>query len=65
MLVYFILHSQDPFAKKEMYTIRAPSMFSCRNAGKTIVNRTAGQSTFIMIIRSYFSWILSNLALWT
>ena len=42
-----ILYSQDPFAKKELYTIKAPSMFAVRNAGKTIVNRTAGQSKFL------------------
>jgi len=36
--------AQDPFAKKEMYTIKAPSMFAVRNAGKTIINRTAGNS---------------------
>jgi len=35
--------AQDPFAKKEQYTIKAPSIFAVRNAGKTIVNRTAGQ----------------------
>eukprot|EP00286_Rhodomonas_abbreviata_P015541 CAMPEP_0181331908 /NCGR_PEP_ID=MMETSP1101-20121128/24783_1 /TAXON_ID=46948 /ORGANISM="Rhodomonas abbreviata, Strain Caron Lab Isolate" /LENGTH=266 /DNA_ID=CAMNT_0023441461 /DNA_START=14 /DNA_END=814 /DNA_ORIENTATION=- len=34
--------AQDAFAKKEMYTVRAPSMFSTRNCGKTIINRTAG-----------------------
>ncbi len=38
---------QDPFAKKELYAIKAPSMFAVRNAGKTIVNRTAGQSKFL------------------
>jgi len=35
--------AQDPFAKKELYAIKAPSFFAVRNAGKTIVNRTAGQ----------------------
>lgn len=39
--------AQDPFAKKEMYTIKAPSMFAVRNAGKTIINRTAGNSKYI------------------
>jgi len=34
--------AQDPFARKEIYSIKAPSMFAVRNAGKTIVNRTAG-----------------------
>mmetsp|Transcript_84116 Transcript_84116/g.234581 ORF Transcript_84116/g.234581 Transcript_84116/m.234581 type:complete len:267 (+) Transcript_84116:28-828(+) len=34
--------AQDPFAKKEMYAVKAPSMFSVRNCGKTLINRTAG-----------------------
>merc|ERR1712216_1001676 len=32
----------DPFTKKEWYDIKAPSMFSVRNCGKTIVTRTTG-----------------------
>jgi small subunit ribosomal protein S3Ae len=32
----------DPFTRKEWYDIKAPSMFSNRNVGKTLVNRTAG-----------------------
>lgn len=34
--------AQDAFAKKELYDIRAPSLFTKRVAGKTIVNKTAG-----------------------
>jgi len=34
--------AQDPFAKKEMYSVKAPSMFAVRTAGKTIINRTQG-----------------------
>eukprot|EP00595_Chromulina_sp_UTEXLB2642_P003018 CAMPEP_0196761140 /NCGR_PEP_ID=MMETSP1095-20130614/276_1 /TAXON_ID=96789 ORGANISM="Chromulina nebulosa, Strain UTEXLB2642" /NCGR_SAMPLE_ID=MMETSP1095 /ASSEMBLY_ACC=CAM_ASM_000446 /LENGTH=268 /DNA_ID=CAMNT_0042110293 /DNA_START=48 /DNA_END=854 /DNA_ORIENTATION=+ len=34
--------AQDPFARKELYDIKAPSIFSNRAAGKTIVNKTAG-----------------------
>jgi small subunit ribosomal protein S3Ae len=34
--------AQDPFARKEMYTVKAPSLFSVRNAGKTIVTKTFG-----------------------
>jgi len=34
--------AQDPFARKELYVIKAPSIFSTRNAGKTIINRTQG-----------------------
>jgi small subunit ribosomal protein S3Ae len=32
----------DPFARKELYAIKAPSVFATRNAGKTIITRTAG-----------------------
>jgi len=34
----------DPFTKKEWYDIKAPSMFSVRNVGMTMVNKTAGKS---------------------
>jgi len=32
----------DPFLKKELYSIKAPSVFATRNAGKTIITKTAG-----------------------
>jgi len=32
----------DPFLKKEWYDIKAPSMFSVRQCGKTLVTRTSG-----------------------
>ena len=32
----------DPFVRKESYTIKAPSMFQCRNAGKTLITKTTG-----------------------
>ena len=32
----------DPFLKKEWYDIKAPSMFTVRQVGKTLVTRTAG-----------------------
>jgi len=32
----------DPFLKKEWYDIKAPSMFSSRNCGKTLVTKTQG-----------------------
>jgi len=32
----------DPFTRKEWYDVRAPTMFSVRNIGKTLVNRTQG-----------------------
>ena len=35
--------AQNPFDKKEWYTIKAPSMFAARDAGKTLITRTQGQ----------------------
>eukprot|EP00128_Syssomonas_multiformis_P013131 Colp12_sorted_trinity150504_noHs@3914 len=32
----------DPFTKKDWYDIKAPSLFTNRQVGKTLVNRTAG-----------------------
>lgn len=32
----------DPFAKKDWYDIKAPSLFKQRNVGKTLVSRTQG-----------------------
>lgn len=32
----------DPFTKKDTYQIKAPSMFAVKNAGKTLITRTAG-----------------------
>jgi len=32
----------DPFTRKDWYDIKAPSIFSQRNVGKTLVNRSAG-----------------------
>lgn len=34
--------ASDPFAKKDWYDIKAPSIFSVRNVGKTLVTRTQG-----------------------
>jgi len=34
--------AQDPFARKELYAIKAPSIFANKNAGKTIITRTQG-----------------------
>lgn len=34
----------DPFARKEWYVLKAPAMFQVRNAGRTLINKTAGQS---------------------
>jgi small subunit ribosomal protein S3Ae len=32
----------DPFAKKDWYSVKAPSTFAVRDVGKTLVNRTTG-----------------------
>ncbi|KAF2095178.1 ribosomal protein S3Ae [Rhizodiscina lignyota] len=32
----------DPFAKKDWYSVKAPSTFAIRDVGKTLVNRTTG-----------------------
>jgi len=32
----------DPFLRKDLYAIKAPSIFATRNAGKTIITRTSG-----------------------
>lgn len=32
----------DPFAKKDWYDVKAPSVFNTRNVGKTLVTRTQG-----------------------
>lgn len=36
----------DPFTRKEWYDIKAPSMFTNRQVGKTLVNRTQGTSKY-------------------
>jgi len=33
---------QDPFTRKDWYSVKAPSTFSTREVGKTFVNRTTG-----------------------
>lgn len=38
----FACCSVDPFSKKDWYDIKAPSAFTVRNVGKTLVTRTAG-----------------------
>lgn len=39
---FVLARSVDPFTKKDWYDIKAPSMFSVRNIGKTLVTRTQG-----------------------
>lgn len=40
----FYVFSQDAFARKELYDIKAPSVFTKRLAGRTIVNKSQGTS---------------------
>lgn len=45
--VYLLFYySVDPFTKKDWYDVKAPSMFTIRQIGKTMVTRTAGTSKF-------------------
>jgi ribosomal protein S3AE len=43
--------STDPFAKKDWYDIKAPSVFSQRNVGKTLVTRTQGTKVGLQALR--------------
>lgn len=43
----------DPFSRKEWYDIKAPSMFTNRQVGKTLVNRTQGTRMFFLYIMIY------------
>jgi hypothetical protein len=36
------IYRADPFAKKDWYDIKAPSVFQVKNVGKTLVTRTQG-----------------------
>ena len=43
------IDSVDPFTKKDWYDVKAPSMFTIRQIGKTMVTRTTGNSkSFIL-----------------
>jgi small subunit ribosomal protein S3Ae len=41
----------DAFARKDWYSIKAPSYFEKKDVGKTLVNRTAGLS-------KCFDWLI-------
>lgn len=51
-------HSADPFAKKDWYDIKAPSVFNVRNVGKTLVTRTQG--TKVILFRLFRTSIASG-----
>ena len=45
MYLFFSERSVDPMTRKDWYTLKAPAIFTQRDFGKTIVNRTAGLKT--------------------
>jgi len=55
-LIWSCSCSTDPFARKEWYNIKAPSVFRSRNVGKTPVNKTAGTSTASLSALLHFVW---------
>lgn len=62
----------DPFAKKDWYDIKAPSVFTVKNVGKTLVTRTQGTKVscfFFYLFVGYYYFIdpmmcLVNEKLW-
>ena len=57
--IHSIIYRADPFAKKDWYDIKAPSIFSVRNVGKTLVTRTQGTrvSTTYSFFCLLFIWL--------
>ena len=49
-----IHYSVDPFTRKEWYDIKAPAIFTNRNVGKTVVNKTVGTSMCLESLLLYF-----------
>ena len=44
------LFSVDPFARKEWYDVKVPTVFTKNVMGKTFVNKSAGISLIVLII---------------
>ncbi|KAF3586343.1 hypothetical protein F2Q69_00029087 [Brassica cretica] len=42
----------DPFSKKDWYDIKAPSNFTHRNVGKTLVSRTQGTKVMSLLLQA-------------
>lgn len=63
MLLYFVNlilfggYRADPYAKKDWYDIKAPSVFGVRNVGKTLVTRTQGTKVIICFCLNFKSII--------
>lgn len=52
-LIIIFNYSVDPFTRKDWYDVKAPAMFSVRNVGKTLVNRTQGTSMSIFLFHFF------------
>lgn len=50
----------DPYAKKDWYDIKAPSVFDIKNVGKTLVTRTQGTKVLFSSSFStpFFSYVI-------
>ena len=56
----------DPFAKKDWYDIKAPSVFTVKNVGKTLVTRTQGtkvSSFYFYLFVGFYYYCLIDLML--
>lgn len=64
-----ITPNADPFAKKDWYDIKAPGTFTVRNAGKTLVSRTAGTKVRRMALgrrsRCVWFWAIAPSSPWS
>lgn len=61
LLLLYGFFSVDPFAKKDWYDIKAPSVFTVKNVGKTLVTRTQGtkvDSPLLLLPSSVVSLVL-------
>jgi hypothetical protein len=47
------IYRADPFAKKDWYDIKAPSVFQVKNVGKTLVTRTQGTKVIFFFFFSF------------
>lgn len=57
---YLINVSVDPYAKKDWYDVKAPSVFGVRNVGKTLVTRTQGTKVLCSINLWIYIWYFGS-----
>ena len=50
--------SVDPFSRKDWYDVKAPSMFTTRSVGKTLVTRTTG--TKVCLLHQHWSCLYTS-----